>query len=699
MLTEKLTQKFTGKGPGAKRVKSRAFLWIGSIVIGLVSFAGIWALQAALVGAKFYPFIALQGVVYDRGMTVHARAYQAAHAEPGDVVVVEVKESTLQNFEGGLTGLVPGVAGTHTYSDHPRVFHTRLLQNLTRWGAKTVVFDMVFGAPQPQFDRAFAEAIRAHGNVILAASQERSVEAGGQGEVTSLTRPTADLREAAAGIGVANIDKDVDQALRQFTWWYKSFDEDTLEDANFPALGVAAAAQFKGEDPKALLNPAPSLQWTFLGHPVRWTDFGASRASFIRYYGEAGFPSGKNSVIQYEQVVKRGQDELDDERLRKLFSGKLVFVGDATLLGQDVHRVPVISSSQGLGDSQNMAGVEVQAHAAQTLLTGQYPAAVSTVVNALLVLGACLLAVVLGRLFTPTVLVPVVGVLIALFWFGSIHFLANANVWWEPVTASVGLVTAAAGETAFMFVAERKQREKAKRQLSRHVGRGVAEKLTDDEWPDLSGETREISMLFSDLQGFTSLSENMTSPEICSLLNRYFEVIFPILFKHGGSLDKLMGDGMMAYFGWPVRQHDHAARAIRCAIEMQQALEEWQRQPEFAGAPPLRTRVGIHTGAATVGEIGALDRVGFTVIGDVVNVASRLEGMNKDFGTTILISDATRSSAGEIVPMTHRGVATVRGRKEPMPVYSVDSATSTGRQRTGRTGSASFQVTDTQSGS
>src|SRR4028119_1683320 len=104
-------------------------------------------------------------------------------------------------------------------------------------------------------------------------------------------------------------------------------------------------------------------------------------------------------------------------------------------------------------------------------------------------------------------------------------------------------------------------------------------------------------MLFSDLQGFTSLSETMNSQELCAVLNRYFgDVIFPIVDKHAGTTDKLMGDGMMAYFGWPARHRDHAARAIRCALEMQTALEEWKRLPENEGLPPLRTRVGIHTG-------------------------------------------------------------------------------------------------------
>ena len=699
LLTERLTRRFMAPLSAGSRKKGlghRMMLWVGSLLIGLASAGAAWGLQAALTRSKTYGFLSLQGVAYDRGMTNHARSAQESASGPGDVVLVEVRESTYQEFAEGVTGLVPGVPGPVNYAEHPRAFHARVVENLTRWGAKVIVFDMVFDAAKPGLDGPLAEAMRRHGKVILAGSQDTSTEAGGQAESASLILPTADLREAAAALGIANVYLDTDDTLRRFTWWFDGMDEETLEDRKYPALGAAAAALFQGTDPKSLFGAEVDPGQPVLGKPVAWETFGDSRSSFIRYYGQAGFPSGPGSVIQYEQVVRRGQDEADTERLKKLFGGKLVVIGDATLLGQDIHRVPVISSTVTLGDSQRMPGVEVQAHIAQTILKGEYPRPLGALVNMAIVLLTCVGIAVVGRVFTPGVAAPATGGVVALLWFASIQGLAVANVWWEPVTATAGALLASGLETTFMYFAERRQRLAERRQLERHVGAGVAGKLAEGEWPDFGGETREITMLFSDLQGFTSISENMTSLEICSLLNRYFGVIFPIMDRYGGTLDKLMGDGMMCYFGFPVRHPDHAARAIRCALEMQEALDEWQQQPEFAGTPGLRTRIGIHTGGATIGEIGAGDRAEFTVIGDVVNVASRLEGMNKDLGTTILISENTRNSAGEIVPMTPRGVATVRGRREPLPVYSLESTGATSRQRAG-TGSSSFQVTDTHS--
>jgi adenylate cyclase len=319
----------------------------------------------------------------------------------------------------------------------------------------------------------------------------------------------------------------------------------------------------------------------------------------------------------------------------------------------------------------------------QTLLSGEYPTQAPWWSNIALVFVVCVVTALLGRFVAPGVLLGCAAALLVGLYFLSTSLLAGPGATYlEPVTASAGVVVASLLEIGFMFLAERRDRESVKRQLVRHVGEGVAEKLTDEEWPEGQGEACKITMLFSDLQGFTSISETMTPPEICSLLNRYFGVVMPILDEHHGTLDKLIGDGMMAYFGWPARSPEHATNAIKCAVAVQQALEEWQRQPENAGMPPLRTRIGIHTGEVVIGEVGSGTRVEFTVIGDVVNVASRLEGMNKEYGTTILVSEDSRDLAGAIVPYQYRGVATMRGRREPMPVYSIDPGPASGRQRT-----------------
>jgi len=689
---------FRTKGVSAKKKPNRkAAMWVASAVIGLVAFAAVWWLQYELVRRQAYQLVQLQGSVYDAGMTLAARKNLRKTGANGPVTIIAIKENTngvLQN----VASFLPGVDRRLNFGTDARAFHVRLLQRLKELGARTVVFDILFDADNPELDPHLAKAMQDHGNVILVAFEDKSQEAGGAADSRTLLYPNPTLMASAKGIGVANVPQDPDKTVRRFQWWYKGLDPDTVEETPFPPLGVAAAAAHAGKNPKTIITEEVQKGRILLGKPIAWLPGDDAPTSYFQYYGLSGFPAGADSLVNYEEVVALDQEQGGKEKLRRQIEGKIVIIGNSTIIAQDRHRTPVLSpqSSQGDDSSQDMYGVEIQAHIAQTALNGRYVRQAPDWARMLLTLASCLLIALLGRVLGPWQLLLAATLTFAALITGSITLLSEAGVTLEPVTACAGVLTAFAFESVFMHMAERKQRVAVKRQLNRHVGPGVADKLTEDEWPDLTGESWEITMLFSDLEGFTTLSESMSSQELCALLNRYCAVIFPIIDKYEGGVDKLMGDGMMAYFGWPKRTGAHAEQAIRCALEMQEALEQWQQQPEFAGQLQLRTRIGLHTGTAMIGEIGVGDRAEFTVIGDVVNVAARLESMNKDYGTTVLLSEATRNSAGEIVPMAYRGVAAVRGRKEPMPVYSVETASSV--LRSARTGAASFNVsTSTQS--
>jgi adenylate cyclase len=659
---------------GSRRARRAAVLWALALLIGAACGGAAWIIQAALQRAEFYPLLALQGTVYDRGMTAVARA-----APPGGpVAVLQVTERTRATLKS-VPAFLPGVAGELRFRTAERAFHARVVEQLRRLGAAVIVFDVVFDEEEPRWDPHLAAAMRRHGRVVLAAADDTGLESDGRAERTrSLQPPTEALRAAAAGFGAANLPLDPDKTIRRFGWWSPGIHPETLEDTEIPALGVAAAAVFARADPGAVIRRELRPEGRFLTRPVR--GFGRPDSpgfqSLIRFHGSVGAPAGPNSRLNYEDVFLAGVDpNVNEEYLRRHLEGRVVLIGDTTAAGQDIHRSPVLSPGQAVDSTQQMPGVEIQAHIVQTLLTGQYPTQAGDGARLLLVLATCLTMAAAARLLTPLPAILAALALGAALLWGSVALLARGGLWLEPVTALGGLVAAALCGTAFMYATEHRDRMQARRQLARHVGSGVAAKLADDEWPDLAGESVEITLMFSDLQGFTSLSETMNSRELCDLLNRYFgEVIFPIVDRYGGSTDKVMGDGLMAYFGWPARHPDHAARAIRCALEMQDRLTEWLERPENQGLPPLRTRIGLHTGEATIGEIGSGARAEFTVIGDVVNVASRLEGMNKEFGTVILISEATHLAAGPISPVTPRGVVTVRGRVEPLPVFSVDSA-------------------------
>lgn len=681
------TRSPSGGAPGAggfnkgqlRRKRQGLSLWLGSAAVGLIAFGLAWALQHTLIRNGNYALQYLQSVLaFDRGMTQHA--YQSARSAAGahPVVVAEIGRSTYDwteanDFSGEKDApFVPGRSAR--FQVYQRWFHTRVLRNLKWLGARVVVFDVVFDGADPELDPGFAAAIREHGRVILAAANDTGQERSGEVvRVKGLEYPSSELLEAAAGLGLANVPQDPQGKITQFPWGTTGIDYDTGEDILIPSLGVAAAALYHGLNPKSALSDPAHSGATFLGHPVKALGGPIpDRLSYITYFGPAGMPAGPNSVLRYEDLFDLSRSSLPIERLRDLVRDRIVIIGSAAATDQDIHRVPVVTRGSLLGDSQNMPGVETQAHIAQTVLSGKYVEQAAESVLVLLLLCACLSVSLAGRVLHPRLLVVVGGGLVWALCWGSGQLLSSARLWMEPVTASIGVSLAVLLETLYMYVAERRARLRVRRQLSRHVGPGVAEKLTEDDWPELGGESLEVTLFFSDLQGFTTLSEGMSSPEICKLLNRYCAVIFPILFKYEATLDKVMGDGIMAYFGAIPRYPDHAARAVRCALEIQQALDEWQKLPENSHLPPLKTRVGLHTGLATLGEIGAGGRVEFTVIGDIVNVAARLEGMNKEFGSRILISEPTRQAAGDVARMQFRGEARVRGKAEPMPVYSVE---------------------------
>jgi class 3 adenylate cyclase/CHASE2 domain-containing sensor protein len=661
-----------------RRALKRTLVWLGSVGIGLLAFGIAWGVQHVANLGRLHGYLALSNSIYDRAMTMRALRRASDRSKSLPVAVAPIRESTYDMEKVDTVqhpDFLPGWKGDRvvSFGSHERAFHARVINVLKKLGARVVVFDIVFKEEKDDLDPILARAIKDHGNVVLAAIDEQAMLKGGLAEQTiKLGVPNADVRAGARAIGLANVTTDVaDRTVRVFQWWAKGIDEDTAEDVPYPALGVAAAAAYEGVDSRAAIHGDLMQRDTFLNKPVAWLNKG-SRSCYIQFYGPQGSPAGSNSEVPYEDIALYGIRE-GTEYIAPLVRDKVILIGEAAILSQDRHRVPVTTTTQSMGESNQIPGVEIQAAITETVLSGEYVRRAPEWMAVLLLMGVCLASALLGRVLMPQVFGLLVALgMLGLVWLGY-SLVLNQGMVLDTVTPMLGLATGAGLEIGFTYLMERKERIKVRRQLARHVGSGAAEALAEDEWPDLSGENAPITMLFSDLQGFTSISEMMTSYELCQLLNRYFGVIFPILDKYGGTVDKLMGDGMMAYFGWPRRHADHAARAVKCAIEIQQAMADWLALSENKHLPLLRTRVGIHTGEVTIGEIGSGERAEFTVIGDVVNVSSRLEGMNKEYGTLILISENTRNDAGDVgVPMTYRGSATVRGRKEPMPVYSVD---------------------------
>jgi adenylate cyclase len=218
--------------------------------------------------------------------------------------------------------------------------------------------------------------------------------------------------------------------------------------------------------------------------------------------------------------------------------------------------------------------------------------------------------------------------------------------------------------------AELQARRRIRDSFSRYLSREVASQVLAD-LPGLKGGRREVSILFSDLRGFTTLSETMTAEQVAARLTEYFEQMTTAIFAHRGMVNDFVGDGIVAIFGAPVPDPDHARHAVESAWAMEQALAKLNVQWGAAGLATLRMGIGVHTGEVFAGNIGGTARVKYTVVGDPVNLASRVEGLNKDLGTTILITEETRSVVGSLAVVEDQGEHLVKGRAQPVRVWKL----------------------------
>jgi adenylate cyclase len=319
-------------------------------------------------------------------------------------------------------------------------------------------------------------------------------------------------------------------------------------------------------------------------------------------------------------------------------------------------------------------GVEIHATAIDDLLTGQVVEPVGAVPAALAVLFSSLIAaigVILPRRVTFKILLAFVGWTL-LTAFAIFLFLGHTIHWLAMASPIIALLIATVGAFAWSYLTEDRQRRFVLKALSQYLSPDVAAEISRN--PDslkLGGERREMTVLFSDIQGFTDLSESMPSEKLSRVLNYYLGEMSGLILTHNGTLDKYIGDAIMSFWNAPLLQENHAELACRAALAMRD--REAKIQPELAayGAKGMLTRIGINTGPMVVGNMGSPQKFNYSVLGDSVNLGSRLEGANKFYGSRILISETTAHLVKDKFVLRQLDVLRVKGKQQPLAAYEL----------------------------
>jgi adenylate cyclase len=364
-------------------------------------------------------------------------------------------------------------------------------------------------------------------------------------------------------------------------------------------------------------------------------------------------PAGSFLTIPSDAVAAIGDAGVDiagDNPLR----GRTVLVGGTFADGRDVHRTPY-----GL-----MPGVEIQANIVHMLATGSLVRPAGWLAGFTVQLVAVFLAGLVMVAMRPLwgTAVCLAGALV--LGVPASYLAFSRGGYWVDFLLPVA-VTSLLGVGADVL-SKRRLRDA----LGRYVSPEVAARVARNPG-DLEGERRLVSILFTDLRGFTTLSERMAPEQMAARLTEYFDAMTSAIFVRRGMVNDFIGDAILAVFGAPLDDPEHARHAILSALAMNETLETLNERWSSDGLPPLRMGVGIHTGEVFAGNVGRAGKVKYAVVGDTFNLASRVEGLNKEMGTTMLVTETSYRAAGLDLEVKDRGLVSVKGREEPVRVYEV----------------------------
>jgi adenylate cyclase len=599
---------------------------------------------------------------------------QGDTADP-DIVIITIDEESLRFYREDL--------GTWPW---PREVFGALIDYLADGGAAAIVFDMVFAEPDLEdrdSDSSLTDAAKRAGVVTLSAVFRPSPDLTGSDDYetlvqalylkehfsanvknesdihffdySSVTLPYLRLLSNVSLIGSINFVADPDGPSR-------SIYPVVVHRGNYyPSLPLAAALTASRMDISGATGTIDTDRILRMGaFEIPLTKDGRMPINWHGPYGTYRYYR-IGDIIESMRALRNGESPPVPPGT---FSGKIVLVGATAISLFDLRATPF---------SPVYPGVELNATAIDNIINRDHLRHAGGLVTLLFCFAFSVCFSPLSVRFEK----PLFGILFFLFLLCVFSVLSAFLFVYKRImieylapiaTLSLSFVSA----VVFNYITEGRAKRKFRAAFAKYLSPDIVDEISknlDDLKVDV-GERKEVTILFSDIRGFTTMSEKLPPEEVVRLLNRYLDAMVKVIFNNGGTLDKYVGDAIMAFFGAPKEDPHHALTACRAALSMQDELARLNEELEKEGGPALSIGMGINTGEVVVGNIGSERRMDYTVIGDHVNLASRLEGLNKEFGTGIIISEFTRKKAGGIRTKS-LGMVAIRGKEKKVRIFEL----------------------------
>jgi adenylate cyclase len=440
------------------------------------------------------------------------------------------------------------------------------------------------------------------------------------------------------------------------------FFPEEIEESNVWPFAIKTLAMYKGVEPKLedgqLIIGDISVPLDHFND--LWVDLPAlpPNAMFLAKDTPAGISAGE-ILFDLQDIPDDEWDE-ETEELQDLIAGKIVLVGDTSEVSHDIFTSPI----------GEVYGIEFLADTIYTLMNNApiRPAGDFTEILVFAVLFIAFVLVTMIPKYENALFFLIIALYVAFGFYMYVYHGIAFSMSYSLIACflTTGIIN------LYLFMMERKQKGFIKGAFSQYLSPTVIDQIVEN--PDmlqLGGEKREMTPFFSDIQGFSTISEGLTPEELVQLLNEYLTAMCDIVSSYHGTIDKFEGDAIIAFWGAPLELPDHATVACHAAIDMQKKNEEMRKTLREQNRPMLYTRIGMSSGSVVVGNMGSADRMDYTMMGDVVNLAARLEGVNKFYQTFTMIPQSTYELAKDDIDTRQLDIIRVVGKKEPISVYEV----------------------------